>query len=97
MLKISKFEWKIISAMLVTALGPLLFTFFLVETTIEESMAVGLRDSVLNGLRSGVSLYTETVQNRKKIVRLQVASLAQDPALQDAVSAGRAEAGRPLR
>lgn len=68
---LGRFEWKIISALLLTAAAPLLFTFFMVDKLVEESMSVGLNDRVLTGLRDGVKLYKEVIESRIHIARLQ--------------------------
>ncbi len=68
---LGRFEWKIISALLLTAAAPLLFTFFMVDRLVEESMSVGLNDRVLSGLRAGVELYKEVIESRIRIARLQ--------------------------
>jgi len=95
MLRIGKFEWKIITALLVTAAAPLAFTVFLVERLVEESMAVGLNEQVMAGLRAGVDLYKEAIESRIQIVRLQGRALAHDDAFARAVAAGDNERVRP--
>lgn len=92
MLRVGKFEWKIIVALLVTAAAPLAFTVFLVERLIEESMAVGLNEQVMGGLRSGVDLYKEVIESRIRIMRLQGRALAGDESFTSAVASG--DAGR---
>lgn len=68
---LGRFEWKIISALLLTAAAPLIFTFFMVDRLVEESMSVGLNDRVLTGLRDGVELYKEVIESRMRIARMQ--------------------------
>ena len=85
MLRIGRFEWKIILALLVTATAPLVFTVFLVDRLVEESMAVGLNDQVISGLRNGVDLYKEVIESRIRIARLQGRALTRDAAFQQAV------------
>jgi len=94
MLRIGKFEWKIILALLVTAAVPLVFTVFIAERLVEESMAVGLNERVMSGLRSGVDLYKEVIESRIRIARLQGESLKNEAAFQKAVSAGEMESIR---
>jgi two-component system, NtrC family, nitrogen regulation sensor histidine kinase NtrY len=88
MVRIGKFEWKIILALLVTAAVPLLFTVFILDRLVKDSMAVGLNERVLTGLRSGVDLYKEAIESRIRIVRLQGQALVRDSAFVDAVSGG---------
>ncbi len=88
MLRIRKFEWKIVSALLVTAAAPLVFTMSMVERLVEESMAIGLNAQVLTSLRAGVDLYKEVIESRMRIVRLQGQMLAADPHLRQAADAG---------
>jgi len=94
MLRIRKFEWKIILALLMTAAAPLVITVFLVERLVEESMAVGVNERVLSGLRAGVDLYKEAIEARIKVVRLQGRALAEDPVFQKAVGKGELEVAR---
>jgi nitrogen fixation/metabolism regulation signal transduction histidine kinase len=94
MLRIRKFEWKIILALLMTAAAPLVITVFLVERLVEESMAVGVNERVLSGLEAGVDLYKEAIESRIKIVRLQGRALAQDATFQEAVEKGELEKAR---
>jgi nitrogen fixation/metabolism regulation signal transduction histidine kinase len=91
---VSKFEWKIILALAVTAAAPLLFTMFMVDRLVEESMSVGLNDQVLGNLRTGVDLYKEVIEARLKIVRLQGQALARDPNL---LKPGTAVRGEEIR
>ncbi|HOX42183.1 MAG TPA: ATP-binding protein [Myxococcota bacterium] len=90
-----KFEWKIVLALLVTAAAPLLFTMFMVERLVEESMAIGLNDQVLTSLHSGVGLYKEVIESRMRVVRLQGQMLSQDEGVRRAVEQGDREAARP--
>jgi two-component system, NtrC family, nitrogen regulation sensor histidine kinase NtrY len=94
MWQLRKFEWKIVSALLVTAAAPLLFTMFMVERLVEESMAIGLNDQVLTSLHSGVDLYKEVIESRMRIVRLQGQALAQDAGVRQAVELGDREVAR---
>jgi two-component system nitrogen regulation sensor histidine kinase NtrY len=94
MLRIRKFEWKIILALLMTAAAPLVITVFLVDRLVEESMAVGVNERVLSGLQAGVDLYKETIESRIKIVRLQGRALAQDSVFQAAIGKGELEQAR---
>lgn len=89
MLRIGKFEWKIILALLVTAAAPLAFTVFLVERLVKESMSVGLNEQVMTGLGDGVDLYKEAIESRIHIVRLQGQSLSRDVVFQEAISSGK--------
>ena len=84
-MRIGKFEWKIVVALLLTAAAPLVFTGFMVERLIEESMAVGLNDQVLSSLRSGVELYAEVIESRMTIVRLHGRALSERPSFQEAL------------
>ncbi len=86
MLRIRKFEWKITLALLMTAAVPLVFTIFIVDRLVAESMAVGLNEQVLSGLRAGVDLYKEVIESRIRIVRLQGDALVRDAAFLDFVS-----------
>ena len=94
MLRVGKFEWKIILALLMTAAAPLLITVFLVERLVEESMAVGVNERVLSGLEAGVDLYKEAIEARIKIVRLQGEALARDSGFHKAVGRGEVEEAR---
>ncbi len=94
MLRVRKFEWKIILALLMTAAAPLVITVFLVDRLVEESMAVGVNEQVLTGLQTGVDLSKEAIESRIKIVRLQGRALAQDPVFQEAVGSGRLQEAR---
>ncbi len=94
--RVGKFEWKIISALLVTAAAPLIFTLFMVDRLVEESMSVGLNEQVLDSLRSGVELSKEVIQSRLRIVRLQGEALARDPALHRVMDAGDQEQTKAL-
>ncbi|MBN2495842.1 MAG: HAMP domain-containing protein [Deltaproteobacteria bacterium] len=96
MSRIGKFEWKIISALLVTAAAPLLFTLLMVERLVEESMAVGLNEQVLSSLRAGVDLYKEAIESRMRIVRLQGKAAAGDPRLVEALASDDLERARAL-
>jgi nitrogen fixation/metabolism regulation signal transduction histidine kinase len=91
MLRVRKFEWKIIMALLMTAAAPLVITVFLVDRLVEESMAVGVNERVLSGLEAGVDLYKEAIEARIKVVRLQGRALAEDPVFQKAVAKGELE------
>jgi nitrogen fixation/metabolism regulation signal transduction histidine kinase len=75
-----KFGSKIIVPLLVTAAAPLVFTLFMIDRLVEESMAVGLNEQVLSSLRSGVELYKEVIKSRMRIVRMQGNHLASDEA-----------------
>jgi nitrogen fixation/metabolism regulation signal transduction histidine kinase len=83
-----KFEWKIVSALLLTAAAPLVIALSMVERLVEESMAVGLNEQVLSSLRSGVELYKEVIESRMRLVRLQAQSLAAHPAIGEALAGG---------
>ncbi len=85
---LGRFEWKIISALLLTAAAPLVFTFFMVDRLVEESMSVGLNDQVLSGLRDGVELYKEVIESRMRIARLQGQFSANSRSLQKALESG---------
>ncbi len=85
---LGKFEWKIISALLLTAAAPLVFTFFMVDRLVEESMSVGLNDQVLSGLRSGVDLYKEVIESRMRIARLRGEHAAKDDAIAKELESG---------
>lgn len=85
---LGKFEWKIVSALLLTAAAPLLFTFFMVDRLVEESMSVGLNDQVLSGLRSGVDLYKEVIESRMRIARLQGEHAATAGGLRQLITSG---------
>lgn len=87
MRRLGKFEWKIISALWVTAAAPLLFTYFMVDRLVEESMAVGLNEQVLDGLRSGVDLYKEVIESRLRIARMQGEHLADSQRFRRALAA----------
>jgi two-component system nitrogen regulation sensor histidine kinase NtrY len=91
MLRIRKFEWKIILALLMTAAAPLVITVFLVDRLVEESMAVGVNERVLSGLQAGVDLSKEAIESRIKIVRLQGRALAQDSVFQGSIGSGQSE------
>jgi nitrogen fixation/metabolism regulation signal transduction histidine kinase len=78
--------------MLIIAAGPLIFTFLIVERLIEESMAVGLNEQVVSGLRSGVDLYKEAIQSRIQIIRLQEKNLISEKGFIKALQSGQAEA-----
>jgi nitrogen fixation/metabolism regulation signal transduction histidine kinase len=85
MRRFGKFEMKIISALLVTAAAPLVFTWLMIDRLVAESMAVGLNEQVLSSLRAGVDLYKEVIESRMRIVRQQGAHLAGEPAFRQAV------------
>ena len=94
MLRVRKFEWKIILALLMTAAAPLVITVFLVDRLVEESMAVGVNERVVSGLEAGVDLYKEAIEARIKIVRLQGRALAHDSKFRKAVGKGELEDAR---
>ena len=87
MLRLEKFERKIILALLMTAVAPLVITVVLGERLVEESMLIGLNEQVISGLRSGVDLYKENIESRIRIVRLQGEALARDAGFLRAVQA----------
>jgi two-component system nitrogen regulation sensor histidine kinase NtrY len=84
----SKFEWRIMLALLLTAVLPLIFTAFLVERLVRESMAVGINDQVISGLQTGVDLYKEVIESRLKIARLQGQAAARDSLLRSCLEKG---------
>ncbi len=88
MLRLEKFEWKIILALLMTAVAPLVITVVLGERLVEESMLIGLNEQVISGLRSGVELYKENIESRIRIVRLQGEALSKDSGFQRSVRGG---------
>ena len=55
---------------------------FILDRLVKDSMAVGLNERVLTGLRSGVDLYKEAIESRIRIVRLQGQALVRDSAFE---------------
>lgn len=92
MRRVGKFEWKIMIALLVTAVTPLLFTTLIVDRLVRDSMSVGVNDRVLDGLRTGVDLFKEVIESRLRLARLEARALAHNPALLQALQQGRLSA-----
>jgi len=87
--RVGKFEWKIMVALLVTAVTPLAFTTVIVDRLVRDSMSVGVNDRVLEGLRIGVDLFKEVIESRLRLARLEARALVHDPALLQALQEGR--------
>ncbi|RME24909.1 MAG: HAMP domain-containing protein, partial [Deltaproteobacteria bacterium] len=86
--RIGKFEWKILAALLVTAATPLVFTATIVNRLVRDSMAVGVNDRVLGGLRTGVELYKQVVELKLKLARVQAELLMGDKHFVEALKDG---------
>lgn len=87
-LKIGKFEWKIVIALLITAAAPLVFNVFFVDRLVKESMSIGLNERVLSGLRSGVDLFKEVIESRIRLLRLQGYALVHENKFLQSVKRG---------
>jgi len=83
----SKFELKIVSALLFAAVTPLVFAAVLADRMVADAFQIGMDPRLTEHLRLGSEVYREFIASRKAAHRAQLELFAGSPALAEALEA----------
>src|SRR5687767_15790358 len=92
--RISRFERRIIVAILLCALLPFLFSLFFIPQIIESRLALSMHDDVREQLEESALFYKEFFDAKKREYSARAESISKDPVLIRAAKAKRSEERR---
>lgn len=86
----NRFQWKVVSLMVLVAVIPVVIGVFVVDQLVKETVALGLDDRVKGSLSQSTDVYREYISLRKQSIGLWVTALAHDETLVAALGDERA-------
>ncbi len=77
-----RFQWKVLTLMLLVSITPLIFSTIVVDQLLKETVALGLDESLQSSLGQAADTHRRYIQLRRRTLKLETVRLSHDPNLQ---------------